>query len=66
MIATIPVGLSPDQVTILPDGTLTYVTNQLDNTVSIIDIATNTAIDTIPVFNSITGIKTGTICHSEF
>lgn len=66
MIATIPVGLSPDQVTILPDGTLAYVTNQLDNTVSIIDIATNTAIDTIPRFNSITGIKTGTICHSEF
>lgn len=66
MIATIPVGLSPDQVTILPDGTLAYVTNQLDNTVSIIDIETNTAIDTIPGFNSITGIKTGTICHSEF
>jgi len=62
VIATIPVGLSPDQVTILPDGSLAYVTNQLDQTVSVIDIATNTVIDTIPGFNGPTGIKTGTIC----
>lgn len=62
MIATIPVGASPDQVTILPDGTFAYVTNQVDNTVSVIDIATNMVIATIPGFNGPTGIKTGTIC----
>lgn len=62
VIATIPVGASPDQVTILPDGTFAYVTNQVDNTVSVIDIATNMVIATIPGFNGPTGIKTGTIC----
>jgi len=63
VIATIPVGSSPDQVTILPNGTFAYVTNQTDNTVSVIDIATNMVVDTIPGFNGPTGIDTGVICQ---
>ncbi len=40
-----------------------YVTNQASNTVSVIDIATNTIITTIPVGVAPTGIATGTICE---
>lgn len=63
VIDTISVGLSPDQVTIIPDGTRAYVTNQASNTVSVIDIATNTVITNIPVGVAPTGIATGTICE---
>lgn len=63
VIATIPVGLSPDQVTVLPNGKFAYVTNQADNTVSVVKIATNTVIATLPGFNGPTGIETGTICY---
>ncbi len=63
VIDTIPVALSPDQVTIIPNGTLAYVTNQGSNTVSVINTATNTVIDTVPVGVAPTGIATGTICE---
>lgn len=63
LIDTIPVALSPDQVTIIPDGTRAYVTNQGSNTVSVIDIATNTVITNVPVGFAPTGIATGTICE---
>ncbi|WP_368908890.1 hypothetical protein, partial [Bacillus wiedmannii] len=46
-----------------PDGTLAYVTNQGSNTVSVINTATNTVIDTVPVGVAPTGIATGTICE---
>ncbi|KZE08310.1 collagen triple helix repeat domain protein [Bacillus mycoides] len=63
VIGIIPVALSPDQVTIIPDGTRAYVTNQASNIVSIINIATNTVIATVPVGVAPTGIATGTICE---
>lgn len=40
---------------------LAYVTNQGSNTVSVINTATNTVIDTVPVGVAPTGIATGTI-----
>lgn len=38
----IPVGSAPNSIAITPDGTLAFVTNTGDNTVTVIDIATNT------------------------
>jgi YVTN family beta-propeller protein len=50
VIATIPVGIFPSDVAVSPDGSLVYVTNRDDNTVSVIDTDTNTTIgDPIPV-----------------
>jgi YVTN family beta-propeller protein len=59
VMATILVGGFPEGVAITPDGadrygrddrhqSLAYVTNQLDNTVSVIDTASNTVVATIP------------------
>jgi YVTN family beta-propeller protein/autotransporter-associated beta strand protein len=45
----IPVGTSAVGIAITPDGKFVYVTNTGDNTVSVINTATNTAVDTIPV-----------------
>jgi len=62
VVATIPVGSSPNCVAITPNGThrygdddrrhppLAYVTNGADNTVSVIDTASNTVVATIPGF----------------
>ncbi|WP_329767539.1 hypothetical protein, partial [Bacillus nitratireducens] len=47
----------------IPDGTRAYVTNQASNTVSVINTATNTVIDTVPVGVAPTGIATGFICE---
>ncbi|MED1799027.1 YncE family protein [Brevibacillus porteri] len=44
VLATILVGASPIDLEITPDGTSVYVTNALDDTVSVIDTATNTVI----------------------
>ncbi len=50
VIATIPVGDTPQGVAVSPDGTRAYVTNyQDDNSVSVIDTATNTVTTTVPV-----------------
>ena len=61
VVATIPVGAFPTGVAITPDGThppepddrrhpaSAYVTNQLDDTVSVINTANNTVVATIPV-----------------
>ena len=46
---TIPVGTGPTGVVVTPDGTVAYVTNTADNTVSVINIATNTVVATLPV-----------------
>ena len=49
VIATIPVGDTPAGVSVSPDGGKIYVTNELSQTLSVIDSATNTVIATIPV-----------------
>jgi YVTN family beta-propeller protein len=68
VVATIPVGLAPSGITITPDATysyeqgnrhhepLAYVTNAADNTVSVIDTATNKVLATIPVGQDPTGV----------
>jgi YVTN family beta-propeller protein len=47
----IPVGSSPIEVAITPDGKTAYVTNELSNTVTPITVATDTAGTPIPVGN---------------
>ena len=47
--ATIPAGTQPTGVMVTPDGTRAYVTNTLNNNVSVINTATNTVVATIPV-----------------
>ncbi|MFI1479566.1 YncE family protein, partial [Streptomyces griseofuscus] len=46
---TVTVGDFPIDVVISPDGTTAYVTNEGDDTVSVIDTATQTVTATIPV-----------------
>jgi YVTN family beta-propeller protein len=45
----IPVGTNPVGVSVTPDGSKVFVTNSGDGTVSVINAATNTVIDTITV-----------------
>ena len=52
----IPVGAFPLKIAISPDGTRAYVTNFSDHSVSIIDLSTNTVIDTVPVGLNPTGV----------
>ena len=47
MTDSIPVGDSPWFITISNDGTKAYVANFEDNTVSIIDLSTNTVMETV-------------------
>jgi YVTN family beta-propeller protein len=49
VIATIPVGTTPQGVAVTPDGSKVYVANSDSNTVSVIDTATNTVSATTPV-----------------
>ena len=49
-------GLIPTGLTVTPDGTLLYVANGTDNTVSVISTATNTVTATIPGLNGPEGI----------
>ncbi|WP_423230010.1 hypothetical protein [Bacillus cereus] len=60
-LSIIPISIP--KLVIIPDGTRAYVTNQASNTVSVIDIATNTVITNVPVGVAPTGIATGTICE---
>jgi YVTN family beta-propeller protein/VCBS repeat-containing protein len=46
-VAMIPVGNAPSSVTVTPDGSHAYVTNVMDNSVSVIDTNTNTVVTTI-------------------
>lgn len=46
---TIEVGWTPQGVAVTPDGTEVYVANAASGTVSVIDIATNTVINTVDV-----------------
>jgi YVTN family beta-propeller protein len=47
--ADIGVGNNPNGLALTSDGATLYVTNVSDNTVSVIDIATQTVTDTVPV-----------------
>jgi len=55
LIATIPVGVAPFELTITPDGTRAYVTNRVGS-VSVIDTATNTVIATVLVGSAPHGV----------
>ena len=53
IVTTIPVGDFPVSVAVSPDGTLAYVANAGDNTVSVINTTTNTVLgNPIPVPDS--------------
>jgi len=52
VVATIPVGTSPVGVAVNSTGSTVYVTNSFDNTVSVINVATNTVVGTVPVGNN--------------
>ena len=56
VVATVPVGLSPEGVAITPDGKNAYVANSGSGTVSVIDTATNTVAATVPVGPSPEGV----------
>jgi YVTN family beta-propeller protein/VCBS repeat-containing protein len=55
----ITVGRNPRGVAFSPDGSLAYVTNYGGNTVSVIDTATQTVIDTDPATPAVDGIQVG-------
>jgi len=46
---TVPVGQVPTDVAFDPSGARAYVTNQFSRNVGIVDVATNTQVDVIPV-----------------
>ncbi len=64
LVAHIPVGKGPLMVGVLQDGTQAYVANQLDSTVSVINLKTNTVSQVIqlPATQNPTflGVTTGT------
>jgi YVTN family beta-propeller protein len=49
ILATVPVGVNPQMVAVLQDGSKAYVINKNDSTVSVISLTSNTVIRTIPV-----------------
>ena len=49
MVTVIPVGNAPNGVAITSDGISVYVANISDDTVSVIDTATNTVVDSVLV-----------------
>ena len=46
---TVPVGNNPASVTVLYDGSRAYTANQTDETVTIVNLASHTAVKTLPV-----------------
>jgi len=61
---TVPVGQSPYQIAVSPDGLRVYTPNYLSGTVSVVDTITNSVIATIPVgpnpnavFSDLTGSR---------
>lgn len=56
VIATIPVGSSPADVAVTPNGRFAYVANFFGNSVSVISAASNTVVATVPVGTSASGI----------
>ncbi|WP_260705289.1 YncE family protein [Edaphobacter flagellatus] len=49
VLATVPVGVNPQMVAVLQDGSRAYVVNKADSTVSVVNLTTNTVTATIPV-----------------
>lgn len=49
MISTITPGKEAHRVVVSNDGQKVYITNSVDNTVSVIDVTTQKVIRTIPV-----------------
>jgi YVTN family beta-propeller protein len=49
VLATVPVGINPQMVGVLQDGTRAYVVNQVDSTVSVVNLTSNTVTAVIPV-----------------
>lgn len=49
VLATVPVGVDPQMVAVLQDGSRAYVVNRADSTVSVVNLTTNTVTATIPV-----------------
>lgn len=49
ILATIPVGSSPDGLAVSPDGTQVYVANRNSNSVSVINTTSNTVVGTVNV-----------------
>ncbi|HKY44653.1 MAG TPA: YncE family protein, partial [Pyrinomonadaceae bacterium] len=56
VIATIPVGSSPSDVAVTPNGRFVYVANFFGNSVSVISAATNTVVATIPMGTFVRGM----------
>jgi len=46
-VTTVSVGTTPHGVAITPDGAYAYVGNEYSSTVSVINTATNTVVDTV-------------------
>ncbi len=55
-VGSIPVGNQPYGIAVSPDGTRAYVGNNVSNTVSVIDTATNRVLTNIPVGNGPRGV----------
>lgn len=49
VLATVPVGVNPQMVAVLQDGSRAYVVNKADSTVSVVNLTSNTVSATIPV-----------------
>ena len=60
LVATVPVGASPGGVAVTPDGAFVYVTNAIDNTVSVLRTDNNSVVATVPVGNGPGSIAFGT------
>lgn len=54
--ATVPVGSSPADVAVTPNGRFAYVANFFGHSVSVISAASNTVVATVPVGTSASGI----------
>jgi YVTN family beta-propeller protein len=51
VVAAVPTGKAPHWIGLGGDGSRAYVTNESDNTVSVVDIAQRKVVATIPVGN---------------
>ena len=57
-VAEIPVGGQPMDVTFSPDGRRAFVSNRLDDSLSVIDVETRKVVATIPVGDEPHGVLT--------
>lgn len=53
VLATVPVGVDPQMVAVLQDGSRAYVVNKADSTVSVVNLTSNTVTKTISVPNTV-------------